>query len=271
MNYSILLFICLIGSIYTRAQDTLSIFYASDVSSLSNFQKEKIKSFLELEKGVDSIRIESHTDDIGTLEYNLLLSQKRAIETANFIKEDLVESSKFPVFSNGKGEEEITTYTIIKKTTRQQCRRTDIFIFRSFVPDNQYVEEQTLDSNLLYNFELKNKSIILKNVLFEGGTSRFIPSSFTELDALALYLKQNPALKIRIIGHVCCTANKNEDGLNIETGLYNLSFSRAEKTFNFLVKKGISQDRMTYEGKKGAFPLGGKITEDRRVEIEIIN
>lgn len=45
-------------------------------------------------------------------------------------------------------------------------------------------------------------------------------------------------------------------------------YATAQNTFNFLLKK-ISTDRMIFEGKKGAFPLGVKIIEDRRVEIDV--
>ena len=50
----------------------------------------------------------------------------------------------------------------------------------------------------------------------------------------------------------------------------NLSHTRAQKVFDYLIEKGISPNRMTYMGYGRKFPIPGGIESDnKRVEILI--
>jgi outer membrane protein OmpA-like peptidoglycan-associated protein len=85
----------------------------------------------------------------------------------------------------------------------------------------------------------------------------------------------NHNLRIRIEGHVCCVAAKL-DGLDYDTGTQDLSLQRAKFIYEYLIKNGISSDRMSYVGLGGANKIypeeltPAQQTINRRVEIRII-
>jgi type IX secretion system PorP/SprF family membrane protein len=84
-----------------------------------------------------------------------------------------------------------------------------------------------------------------------------------ELNALANIMKQNPDLKIGIMGHADMRASDN----------YNrkLSQRRAESVRTYLIQKGISADRIVVEAYGETQPISSNLSENRRVEFRIIS
>jgi len=110
------------------------------------------------------------------------------------------------------------------------------------------------------------ESIVLKHVLFAQSKTDLLPSSYPELEKLVETLKQDPSVSIEISGH---TDNQGERGKNIA-----LSENRAKKVKDYLVEKGIAENRITYVGYGSDKPLNGNKTEterqwNRRVEFRI--
>lgn len=108
------------------------------------------------------------------------------------------------------------------------------------------------------------KAHIFKNIVFESGKADLMPSSFIELNELADYLSNNPALKANIIGHTD-NIGKKEDNLE-------LSKNRAQTVLNFLKEKSISASRLSFDGKGDMNPISNNDNEEgrqinRRVEI----
>lgn len=111
---------------------------------------------------------------------------------------------------------------------------------------------------------LLDKPLILNNVLFETGEAKLLPSSFTELDSVAVYLNSKPTLKIEITGH---TDNKGSETVN-----QTLSEKRAQAVADYLVSKKIEATRITYKGYGSQKPISTNDTEEgrklnRRVEF----
>jgi OOP family OmpA-OmpF porin len=111
---------------------------------------------------------------------------------------------------------------------------------------------------------LLDKPLILNNVLFETGEAKLLPSSFTELDSVAVYLNSKPTLKIEITGH---TDNKGSETIN-----QTLSEKRAQAVADYLVSKKIEPTRITYKGYGSQKPITTNETEEgrklnRRVEF----
>jgi len=69
---------------------------------------------------------------------------------------------------------------------------------------------------------------------------------------------------------VCCTEGE-DDAVDRKTNKKNLSIARAKFVYDFLLEKGVSSERMSYEGLAHKFPLGGSEDKDRRVEILILS
>lgn len=105
---------------------------------------------------------------------------------------------------------------------------------------------------------------IPKNVQFDQAKTEILSESFAELDKLADFLVKNPQHKIKIEGH---TDNVGDAEKNFQ-----LSHRRANAVAAYLIKKGVSHERLSAEGFGGSKPLvssdGRKYhPENRRVEF----
>jgi outer membrane protein OmpA-like peptidoglycan-associated protein len=111
------------------------------------------------------------------------------------------------------------------------------------------------------------KKIELKQtVYFDFNKATIKPVSFPLLDDVAQAMKDNPKIKVEVQGH---TDSVGDDNYNLK-----LSQSRAESVRNYLIKKGISSDRMAAKGYGENVPIADNRTKEgrdqnRRVEFVI--
>lgn len=120
--------------------------------------------------------------------------------------------------------------------------------------------EQSPKTNSSTDFELdENKRLIL----FPFAKSQFYDVFKVELKALADLMKENPNDSLALVGYADIIGSSD----------YNVSLSkkRAERVRDFLVKQGISKDRITvdYLGSTSKFDKYNFLF-NRRVEITII-
>jgi len=132
----------------------------------------------------------------------------------------------------------------------------------------QFPEGQTYTAK---NFTLKRMStgskIVIKNILFNTGKSTLKPESFKELDKLVSLLEKNPKVRIEVSGH---TDNIGSASINKK-----ISKERALTVKNYLVSRGIEQDRIEYQGYGFDQPIAPNDTpegreQNRRVEIKVL-
>ena len=110
-----------------------------------------------------------------------------------------------------------------------------------------------------------SNTVILKNVFFDSGLSVLQPESNTELDALANLLNENPSLRLKIKGHT--------DNIGSPQNNLKLSNERALAVKNYLVNKGIEEQRLSAIGLGATNPIESNETPEgraanRRTEIE---
>ncbi len=120
------------------------------------------------------------------------------------------------------------------------------------------------------------KNIVLENILFYGDQAIFLPESYTDLENLKKFLKENEGVKIEIQGHVnwptYMSKTKSQEDWNNQ-----LSVDRAKAVYDYLVKSGINQGRLIYKGygsEKMIYPDARseeQMKVNRRVEIKIIS
>lgn len=104
---------------------------------------------------------------------------------------------------------------------------------------------------------------LVLDISFKEGTAKILESSYKEITKLVIYLKENPAVKAEIRGHVCCGNNMR------------ISQSRAKSVYKRLIKQGISKDRLSYKGMSNKEPLVFPETtnadrqKNRRVDVNL--
>ena len=112
----------------------------------------------------------------------------------------------------------------------------------------------------------KDMVVQLKNIQFESDSYILMRSSHAELDKVFKLLEANPELQIEILAH---TDDIGTDDYNNQ-----LSAKRGEAALEYLVKKGISRDRLTSAGYGKHRPLVPNTSDanraiNRRVEFKV--
>jgi outer membrane protein OmpA-like peptidoglycan-associated protein len=107
---------------------------------------------------------------------------------------------------------------------------------------------------------------VAQNVLFEKSTSVMYPASFEELDKWAAMLKKFPKKQIMVEGHTDYIGNAQSN--------FKLSQERAQVVAQYLIDKGIDNQRVRFAGYGGTRPVSQEDTpeghaKNRRVEFRI--
>ncbi len=111
-------------------------------------------------------------------------------------------------------------------------------------------------------------TIILNNVLFKTGSAVLLEASFPELDKVVVYMNRKTKIKVEISGHT--------DDVGSDTNNEKLSGKRAKSVVEYLVTKGIAQERLVSVGYGEARPVTTNETKEgraqnRRVEFGILD
>jgi len=111
------------------------------------------------------------------------------------------------------------------------------------------------------------KVYTLDNVFFDSGKTTLSKESYKELDELAEYMSKKASMVIEIAGHT--------DNVGDQESNQQLSEDRAKVVREYLLKKGITPERITAKGYGDAQPISSNATpegrqENRRTEVRII-
>lgn len=140
-----------------------------------------------------------------------------------------------------------------------------------FLSEQVYIPK--IDKDTTYFIELlmtKSESLkdsfsfVLKNVLFESGSSELLATSYSEINMMVEYLLENLNFKLHIIGHT--------DNIGSASDNLKLSQNRAKAVYDALMKRGIEANRLSYEGKGESTPIAPNDTtegrsKNRRTEV----
>jgi outer membrane protein OmpA-like peptidoglycan-associated protein len=266
-TYVYLLIFMLLPSLMVaqEGERKFSVYFENDIYELNTTHHQLLDSLkaIPVKDSLD-VHIKGYTNSVGSETYNLELSRKRAENVKAALREFTIISS------NGFGE---------LNSEAANNRRVDVLIH--FKKDHIAVEgeireepvkikvaEPTL-ANLIAP-KIGDK-ITLEGIRFYADRDIIMDESRDALTELVTFLVDNPSVKFKLIGHICCGNNDNpgHDLMNIRTGKKNLSEARARALHNFLAKKGIDTKRMNYIGMAFRKPTGKGDRFDRRVEIEI--
>ncbi len=140
-----------------------------------------------------------------------------------------------------------------------------------FYSENYNISETT-DSIYTADIPLQpieaNASVILKNVFFDTKKTDLKPESITELDNVVRLMNENPNMKILISGY---TDNVGKPADNLK-----LSIGRATSVVNYLLSKGVTNNRLSFKGFGADHPITDNNTEqgralNRRTELSVVS
>lgn len=137
------------------------------------------------------------------------------------------------------------------------------------VSDNVTIIDPVADSLAqTQNFLTSLSRINTASVAFEAGSSSFTPASDAALNELARLMAGNPDTRIRIEGH---TDNTGPETVNLR-----LSRERAQAVANYLIARGISDNRLIAKGYGSTQPIDDNFTDagrarNRRIEISYLD
>src|SRR5690606_36082747 len=97
----------------------------------------------------------------------------------------------------------------------------------------------------------------LYNIYFETDSFRILPQSESELQNVVAFLKNNTKLKIEIQGHTDSSGNAENNKL--------LSENRAKSVVDYLVKNGITKNRLSFRGYGDKVPIASNETPEGRM------
>lgn len=134
------------------------------------------------------------------------------------------------------------------------------------IPDASSYQE--IEKEIILSKVDVGSKIVLNNVFFDYAKATLRSESFPELDRLYKLLSNYPSIRIEISGH---TDNRGSKATNQK-----LSQSRAKSVVDYLIKKGIKEDRLEFVGKDFQEPVATNDTEEgrqqnRRVEFKVLS
>lgn len=267
---SLIVFLCLITQLsFSQKELKHEVYFETDRHNIPETEHSRLLLFLSKIENMDieKISIYGFTDDRGSDNYNLTLSQNRA---------DAIKS----VFSNNEFDESVMTnvdgkgkilVNIIREDDLNKIRglnrKVEIIVTSVFPPKPKEVKPEKVNAADLLKGDLKEgDKILLDNLLFRTGYSYLTKESKLVLDNIADILVERTEIYFTIEGHVCCTQGAR-DAIDRKTKKRNLSVARAKHIYDYLAKKGVKTYRMKFAGMRRSAPLGGEPQLDRRVEI----
>src|SRR5450759_1099387 len=142
-----------------------------------------------------------------------------------------------------------------------------LFYSENFMFEGMHTASEPFIKKIVLNPAKVGEKMQLSNVFYEIDSWQLKKESLTELDNLVTLLSENKNLIMEIGGYTDSTGSDQ----------YNkgLSEKRALTVVNYLIKKGISSDRLKSKGYGNTSPLGDNVTIEgrklnRRTEAKII-
>jgi outer membrane protein OmpA-like peptidoglycan-associated protein len=276
------LFILIFLTNFVSAQQTLSVYFEVNESSISSSEVKKLIVNSQLTH-YKVLEIRGYCDARGSVSYNDALAQRRINAVLDLLDQLLITHENAVQKVIGERQLEFSNHA--------QNRRVDLLI--EYLPKNreitiqpsvqkenaqQKLVEETLtpeeqieaEVDLLESQLTQSKAgtvFKIKNLNFVFNSDEIETLSQPILDKLLEVMLNFPKLEIEIHGYICCNPDPNDTKLSIR---------RAHKIYKYLTQNGVNSKRLDYKGFGSAnpvFPLPEKSemekAANRRVEILI--
>lgn len=138
-------------------------------------------------------------------------------------------------------------------------------IFMNKEPEVQIVEKEKIVTvvDTVYVQQLEEIEKNFNAAQFEKGKADLSEDAKFVLHDLVKLMEKNDKIKVKIVGHTSAEGDP--------TANQKLSEDRAKAAVDFIVSRGIAQDRLQYEGKGSAEPIdSANLEANRRTEFIVI-
>lgn len=271
MKIKILVFF--LFTLMAKSQKVVSVYFSKNSSDLDTRSKLKLDSLSQLKYNA-IFKIYGNCDVSGNSITNETLSKKRAFSVDEYLKTRIGSHISIST-SLGLGDRKQVNDNSTEELSAKN-RRVDIFVERKLAKGEKIVKKSYAS---FFAKEVSKMSVkdtfSLPDVNFYGGRSVWLPKGQIQIQKLLKILKENPSLEVELQGHICCDYD-NFDGQDFDTKTFNLSYNRANSIKDFLVKNGISANRIKSVGFGHLNPIvypefsEEDFSKNRRVEIVII-
>jgi OOP family OmpA-OmpF porin len=151
-----------------------------------------------------------------------------------------------------------------KKTKKEPVVEPEVV---AVVVDDRCYTIEEINEMADEGLDILNKKICMSDLNFDFGKSTLNQSSIVYLDKMVLLLERIPTMQMIISGH---TDNVGAVEFNL-----NLSKERARAVYNYLIGKGVQDERLSYDFHGPDKPLFDNNTaenrqKNRRVEFMIV-
>jgi outer membrane protein OmpA-like peptidoglycan-associated protein len=270
---NVIYFLLILACFQGKAQQKLvsEIYFDSGKESLS---ESSINVLNSLSKNVYTennviIHISGYCDSIGNENFNYDLSLKRAHAVESYFVGQKIKSESILIKGFGEANPKYSGKEWYKNrrveiSVSMQPKEKNLPIVKADSVIKPLVVKKTVISTFVDTAKVGGK-LALKNINFFSGSATPLPEASKPMSELYLAMEENPSLEICIEGHICCTKYDPD----------NISTHRAEAVYNYLIKKGIDKNRLSYKGFGHSQPLNNERNEEeqqmnRRVEIRIV-
>ena len=255
-----------------QANNAHVVYFETGKYNVPDIETNRLVLFIKSLKDnqIERISIYGFTDDRGSDNYNLTLSQNRANAIKKIFSGFGVDDN---LISNVDGKGEVLLRVVSSDNLniiRGLNRKVEINIeYQKKKEIFSNIKKEEIEASLFLRDDISvGDKITLENILFKTGYSSLEKESINVLENIGASLLKRKDIYFTIQGHVCCTEN-TRDAIDKKTGKRNLSMARAKYIYDYLIKKGVKRNRMKYVGLRNKYPLGGATKYDRRVEIKI--
>lgn len=234
---------------------------------------DKIAELMNKYSFID-LKVGSHTDARASEEYNVALSERRADAVRSYLAKYNIPEGRIKLdwFGEEKRTNDCGDGVPCPEPEHQLNRRSEL-ILEAFPDKNvdydmpaELMGKDICDPAEL--FEALNQEV--PTIYFDFDKANLRPVHKTELERLALYLQRIKGLNLQIEGH---TDQRGNEEYNMK-----LSERRAKAVMDYLIKRGVEEDRMGSEwhGKTkpvhdcGAVPCTEAMHQmNRRTELHL--
>ena len=258
---ALLLYIVLLIIPAALSAQQLEVYFDFDQHTLNAGAMRELNKWAGENRQVTVSKIYGYCDWKGSSSYNDTLSLKRVAEVYQYLKNSGIKVlPNYEMIGFGKDFDQ----------SRDQWENRKVVVYYSENPPPKTVAADSLSLENRIRRSKNGDKIKLENINFYNMSARIVPQSQPILYQLLCALEDNPKLRIEIQGHICCQTDKDTD-------LTYLSTQRARAIYNYLLRKKINRNRLSYKGfgnTQPIYPIPEKSEAERdanrRVEIQIV-